>query len=308
MTKFGAFTVLAACTVLLFGGVSCRRHSASSQGKPQEGEPHPPDLSQCTRLEILLEDRFLDITEMGPGLLSPEEARYAESLKTIRVTDQEAIRSLAGCLADAEYFPRREHDNPFPRGMVMRWSFTCYRGRAVTSTFFWQINDNTINNGHWFTLKERPNLSLLTPQVEALRVRNECARHMSEIFLRFEHYRNHVGFQVWYPPASSWCGALVKYYEDANSPSSVTEFTKELKCPCAREGRCNYAMNPECKPGSPKDTVLLFEAKPGWNQSGGPELFTFDNHNPKGGCVMLNGPTFKFIRTKEELAQLRWKP
>jgi hypothetical protein len=29
--------------------------------------------------------------------------------------------------------------------------------------------------------------------------------------------------------------------------------------------------------------VLLFETKAGWNQHGGPELFTFDNHDPKGG-------------------------
>jgi hypothetical protein len=53
--------------------------------------------------------------------------------------------------------------------------------------------------------------------------------------------------------------------------------------------------------------VLLFETKAGWNQHGGPELFTFDNHDPKGGCVLLNDGTVKFIRTKEELHQLRWK-
>jgi hypothetical protein len=53
--------------------------------------------------------------------------------------------------------------------------------------------------------------------------------------------------------------------------------------------------------------VLLFETKTGWNQHGGPELFTFDNHDPKGGCVLLNNGTVKFIRTEEELKQLRWK-
>ncbi len=66
-------------------------------------------------------------------------------------------------------------------------------------------------------------------------------------------------------------------------------------------------MNPYCEPNSPKDVVFLFEAKPGWNQRGGPELFTFDNHNHKGGCVRLNGGEVKFIRTEEELKQLRWK-
>jgi predicted enzyme involved in methoxymalonyl-ACP biosynthesis len=30
-------------------------------------------------------------------------------------------------------------------------------------------------------------------------------------------------------------------------------------------------------------------------------------HDPKGGCALLNDGTVKFIRTKEELQQLRWK-
>ena len=40
---------------------------------------------------------------------------------------------------------------------------------------------------------------------------------------------------------------------------------------------------------------------------GGPELFTFDNHDPKGGLVRLNDGTVRFIRTEEELKRLRWK-
>jgi hypothetical protein len=79
------------------------------------------------------------------------------------------------------------------------------------------------------------------------------------------------------------------------------------KCPSASEGKSHYAMNPNCKFDSPSDTVFLFEAKEGWNQHGGPELFTFDNHDPRGGCVLLNDGTVRFIRTTEELQQLRWK-
>jgi hypothetical protein len=66
-------------------------------------------------------------------------------------------------------------------------------------------------------------------------------------------------------------------------------------------------MNPSCTPGSPADTVLLFEAKTGWNQHGGPEMFMFEHHEPRGGLVLLNGGTVKFIRTEEELKQLRWE-
>jgi hypothetical protein len=55
-------------------------------------------------------------------------------------------------------------------------------------------------------------------------------------------------------------------------------------------------------PVVPNDLVWL-----GWNQYGGAELFTFDNHDPKGGCVLLNDGTVKFIRTEEELYTLCWE-
>ena len=83
---------------------------------------------------------------------------------------------------------------------------------------------------------------------------------------------------------------------------------KPLICPAmSKDSKYYYAMNPSCNPDSPPEMVLLFETKAGWNQHGGPELFTFDNHDPKGGCVLLNNHKVKFIRTKEELHQLRWK-
>jgi hypothetical protein len=77
-------------------------------------------------------------------------------------------------------------------------------------------------------------------------------------------------------------------------------------CPGKGAGKSNYAMNPNCRHNSSPDTVLLFETETGWNQHGGPDLFAFDNHDPRGGLVLLNDGTVKFIRTKEELKQLRW--
>ncbi len=101
-----------------------------------------------------------------------------------------------------------------------------------------------------------------------------------------------------YPVASQWCDSIIQRGR-ANSG--------RLICPSVRDGRCHYAMNSNCEPDSPSDMVLLFEAKAGWNQRGGPELFTFDNHDPKGGCVLLNDGTVKFVRIEEELHALRWK-
>ena len=97
-------------------------------------------------------------------------------------------------------------------------------------------------------------------------------------------------------PPSQWCDMIVsRRAQDA------------FQCPSAGPGRCHYAMNAACEANSPPDMVLLFETKAGWNQHGGPELFTFDNHDPKGGCVLLNDGTVKFIRTEEELHALRWR-
>ncbi len=93
---------------------------------------------------------------------------------------------------------------------------------------------------------------------------------------------------------------------DANGVHSPLDETDPLSQP-ADGWVSDYAMNSNCREGSPDDMVFLFESQPGWNQHGGPELFTFGNHDPKGGCVLLKDGTVKFIRTKEELQQLRWK-
>ena len=100
-----------------------------------------------------------------------------------------------------------------------------------------------------------------------------------------------------YPIVTQWCDLVAK----------TRKSREALICPGAGEGGCHYAMNANCKPDSRGDTVWLFETREGWNQHGGPELFTFDNHDPKGGCVLLNDGTVKFIRTEEELHALRWK-
>ena len=53
---------------------------------------------------------------------------------------------------------------------------------------------------------------------------------------------------------------------------------------------------------APYAPVLLWAS---WRK--GRELFAFDNHDPRGGCVLLNDGTVKFIRTEEELHALRWR-
>ena len=81
---------------------------------------------------------------------------------------------------------------------------------------------------------------------------------------------------------------------------------KSFKCPASKKGRCHYAMNPNCEPKSPSDMVLLFETKGGWNQFGGSELLTTENHGGKGCNVLFNDGHVEFVRP-ERLGELKWK-
>jgi prepilin-type processing-associated H-X9-DG protein len=104
-----------------------------------------------------------------------------------------------------------------------------------------------------------------------------------------------------YPKPEKWC-------------DSLTEHTKvndaEFLCRGVRSkgdtSRCDFAMNPNCGPNSPGDVVLLFETKGGWNQHGGPEILTTENHGGKGCNVLFKDGSVRFVKT-EELGKLRWK-
>ena len=99
-----------------------------------------------------------------------------------------------------------------------------------------------------------------------------------------------------YPTPNKWCDLLLQ-----------CDYASERRfvCRSAGQGRSHYAMNPNCEPNSPPDTVLLFETEAGWNQFGGPELLTFDNHYGEGCNVAFNDTHVEFISPKET-AQLKW--
>lgn len=104
-----------------------------------------------------------------------------------------------------------------------------------------------------------------------------------------------------YPDPNQWCDLLL-------AGDYVTE--KTFVCPVVKSTgdgwRCHYAMNPFCEPNSPGDMVLLFETKGGWNQFGGQELLTFDNHKGKGCNVLFNDGHAQFIKP-EDIGNLKWK-
>ena len=101
-----------------------------------------------------------------------------------------------------------------------------------------------------------------------------------------------------FPEADKWCDLLV---EKADFPEEY------LKCPADKKDvRCSYAMNPNCRPDSAGGVVLLFEAKGGWNQSGGAELLNLENHGGEGCNVLFNDGSARFVRA-EDIGKLKWK-
>jgi hypothetical protein len=112
---------------------------------------------------------------------------------------------------------------------------------------------------------------------------NSCWNHLSELGKSLKIYSDEHSV---YPPPDKWCDILLqgKYA------------TEDLfKCPGNKKTRCGYAINPNCEPNSPPDTVLLFEAKGGWNAFGGVDLLATDNHGSGGVSLLYNNGRIKFI-------------
>ena len=103
-----------------------------------------------------------------------------------------------------------------------------------------------------------------------------------------------------YPTTDQWCDLLVKY--DPNLSQ------KMFCCKGDKEGPSSYAMNKNIEKlgaNSPPDMVLLFESKPGWNQSAGPELLTTENHQREGCNIAFNDGHVRFV-LPEDINNLRW--
>jgi hypothetical protein len=268
------------------------------------------DMSSCTRVEIQCRPSILEYFFPYAGqqsLLSSAEKQDLQSLRTIVVDDPEGVKALA-------------HDVRLGRhtsGIVRERTVAhvvCYREDECLMSFDIYNDWSIVTEGRYrFTSDEGlPSLRTLTRQIKPFELRVQCAAHLRNLWHRLRLYYKASGkIEMVYPTLTRWCNAMVPAYNsiiiDEGIGIGEIDIMRAYACPSAGSGKCHYAMNPNCEPDSPRDMVLLFETKAGWNQHGGPELFTFDNHDPKGGCVLLNDGTVKFIRTKEELQQLRWK-
>jgi len=289
------FGFVALCVIVLLALVFCYRWFPDRS---------PPDLSSCTHVEIRYPwstlDYFLPSSGIQDTVLSPKEKAYIKSIEFFTVNDPERVKAFAHDVSMGSY-------GGSMRGMAIDAGtpvvVDCYRDNEHIISFTVFTNLIIAKNGRIFKYpRGLPNLEIIEPpEMQPFKLRFRCGLNMGTIYTSGPLYPRKVSS---YPKPAEWCDAVMqgrKHY------LREERMMGHFKCPAAGEGKCHYAMNPRCKPDSPPDMVLLFETKAGWNQHGGPELFTFDNHDPKGGCVLLNDGTVKFIRTKEELQQLRWK-
>jgi prepilin-type processing-associated H-X9-DG protein len=128
--------------------------------------------------------------------------------------------------------------------------------------------------------------------------RFQCGANMSSLGRAMLIYAN--DYDDKFPTQTEWCDLLMKY---ADVPR------EGFRCKGAFEGPCNYAMNKNVwnfsKRDTPPDMVVLFETHPGWNQVGGPEILTTDNHQGEGCNVLFADNHVEFVKTRD-LDKLKW--
>jgi hypothetical protein len=292
-----------------------RAGDANTEASSRANTLLPPDLNNCTRIDVQYLpsalQRFFP-TEKDLKLLNASEDEYLQSLETIIVDDPERIKMFARDIRAGSFGGTGRSFSMGPLARIL-----CHPDARDGKPFFLFVFDATITtmDGRCFDYPVdrhansrgpfRQALLALTPQIRALDLRKRCAEHIEGLFTHIDMRTEQLPKEpIRYPAVSTWCDAVIDHYRAEYAEGSIERL---FRCPGVQEGKSNCAMNPNCRPGSPPDMVLLFETKGGWNQHGGPELFTFDNHDPRGGLVLLNDGTVKFIRTDEELKQLRWK-
>lgn len=301
--------------------------------------PSPPDLTNCTRLEFHCPDGglnyFFPSSALQEAIFSMEEKEHIGSFDAWAVSDRALISVFAQHVSQGTYWGRRAQGATSPGIGV-----ACFVDDECVTRFAAYPGLIEVQDGDMFKYPVGAlGLSVLDPTaMRPYKSRFHCASNLSWLSIGGPFSRREVNS---YPDPNRWCDAVVdalrhRYSINAagdgrktRSYSDLTIATRficlKLEAAAASEEdgsqsgamnlsgeighpwRSDYAMNSNCRADSSADMVLLFETTPGWNQHGGLELFTFDNHDPRGGLVLLNDGTVKFIRTEDELKQLRWK-
>lgn len=161
-----------------------------------------------------------------------------------------------------------------------------------------------------------------------------CQKNMRNLGIAMHQYA--ADNNVLYPTPSKWCDLLVektgirkskfcctttgdstittdtpiddtnmpvqvKYIGDHNDLEGHKKYTYDIAW-------SHYALNPNAEPNSAPNVVLLFETADGWNQFGGPDLCSTQNHAAYGkiGCnILFNDGRAKFVKPKD-ISLLNW--
>jgi prepilin-type processing-associated H-X9-DG protein len=127
--------------------------------------------------------------------------------------------------------------------------------------------------------------------------RTVCASNLKQIGLAFRMYLN--DYDGYWPLRDSWCDALMPYMKNRGI----------LHCPAVTGRHGGYAYNSELAGVSEKRIVAAhlivtaFDAKPGWNISGGAELAV--NRHPEGiNTLFADGHSGHVV----DVRVLHWDP
>lgn len=232
-------------------------------------------------------------------MVSSEELKRLNKTKEIVVTDRKDIEAALSRIRRGKYDGAREGlpriktstELRFYRGETLMNELTIYGGNIKTMDDVW----------YYYYYGYLASLDMLSKELRPFFERALCAKQILELsnYIYKENSDSYVN-------PESWCNEVSSEVSRELSDIDLVGAKRYGIFNCPSIDICCYAMNPNCKPNSIVEMVVLFESKPGWNQHGGPELFTFDNHEPKGGCVTFNDGTVRFIRTREELNKLNW--
>lgn len=298
-------TLVSVCIVFMVVGLNI----AFWLSRKVPPEQVPPDLSRCTRIEVQYWPYVLGYPvfndEAERSLVSPEEMDLVERLLTTVIDDPDAVKNFAHTIPSGSYAGILSGsvstmnvadlivhfmDKPPVSLMVFDDSTVVTEDKRI---FNYRVPLGTFDK-----IKSQVFSSKLLPQIQS---RIACGRNLRVLY---DALRG-PGSPPMYPPASTWCDVVLE--RQLHRGDVERHVWRRFQCPTMDGDRCTYALNSLCTSDSPADTVLLFETKNGWNEHGGPELFTFENHDPRGGLVLLHDGTVLFIRTEEELMRLRWR-
>ncbi|MBN1457609.1 MAG: DUF4190 domain-containing protein [Sedimentisphaerales bacterium] len=143
-------------------------------------------------------------------------------------------------------------------------------------------------------------LAILMPALSKTRHLAErlvCATNLKGLGTAMVVYAN--DYDNKFPTGDKWNDLLV-------SETDVNPLI--FRCKSADEGPSNYAMNENLAGKStsvPAQTVLLFESGPGWNQVGGADDLSVENHCEEGCNILFADGHTEFVMS-EDIDSLEW--